>query len=98
MFFFIKNYILNPNTRASVKLINRLISEINTQFFRSIITPYINIIITPGYCQSILLRKKSLLGLFKILAVPRDGPILKLDINPAKILKYINPILAVSWL
>ena len=56
---------------------------------------YINIIIIPGCCQSILLKRKSLLKLLEILAIPRGGPILRLGIDPAKILKYINPILAV---
>ena len=33
-----------------------------------------------------------------MLAVSRDGLILKLGINPAKILEYINLIFAVPWL
>ena len=74
-----------------MKLINKLISGINTQFFRPIIILYINIIITPEYCQSILLKKKGLLGLLEILTIPRDGPILRLGINPAKIPEYISP-------
>ena len=32
-------------------------------------TPYINITITPGYCQSILLKKKSLFRLLEMQAV-----------------------------
>ena len=56
---------------------------------------YINIIITPGYYQSILLKKKGLLGLLEILAVFKGGFILKLGINPAKISEYISSILAV---
>ena len=44
------------------------------------------------------IKKKGLFGLFKILAVFKNGFILKLDINPAKILKYISPALAVPWL
>ena len=62
------------------------------------IIPCINIIIIPGYCQSILLKKKSLLGLLKILAAFRGGFILKLGMGPAKILEYINLTLAVPWL
>ena len=41
------------------------------------------------------IKKKSLFGLLEILAIPKNGPILRLGINPAKILKYINLILAV---
>ena len=41
------------------------------------------------------IKKKDLLKLFKILAIFKNGPILKLDINPAKILKYINLIFAI---
>ena len=81
-----------------MRLINKLISGINTQFFRPMIIPYINIIIIPGCCQSILLKKKSLLGLLEMLAVFRGGFILKLGIDPAKILEYINPVFAVLWL
>ena len=78
-----------------MRLINKLISGINTQFFGPITTPRINIIITPGYCQSILLKKKGLFRLFKILAISRNGLILRLDINPVKILEYISLTLAV---
>ena len=39
--------------------------------------------------------KKKLLRLFKILAIFKGGLILKLGIDPAKILKYINLILVI---
>ena len=81
-----------------MRLINRLISGINTQFFGPIIIFYISIIITPGYYQSILLKRKSLFRLFKMLAVFRGGSILKLGMGPAKILEYISLTLAVPWL
>ena len=54
--------------------------------------------ITPGYYQSILLKRKGLLGLLEILAVSRGGFILRLGMGPAKILEYISPALAVPWL
>ena len=44
---------------------------------------------------SINFIKKNLLGLLEILIIFKSGFILKLNINPAKILEYINLILAV---
>ena len=44
------------------------------------------------------IKKKGLFGLFKMLAVFKGGLILKLGINPAKILKYINLIFAIPKL
>ena len=41
------------------------------------------------------IKKKSLFRLLKILAIFRNGLILKLNIGPAKILEYINLTLAV---
>ena len=54
--------------------------------------------ITPGYCQSILLRRKGLLGLLEMLAAFRGGFILRLGIGSVKIPEYISPALAVPWL